>query len=148
MASSSDDQSFATAIQQHQPCRGTCSLPGYKGKQCLLVTESRRFDAGIGGDAIQIEACRGSEQIASGTLGDESEGEVQTGYGMSPLKISGSRGFSLKGTGLSTAEVELAPQVTAESDLPAASAGAYVLPDRRHARPVQHRFDHGVTTHA
>jgi hypothetical protein len=46
-------------------------LPGYKGKQCLLVAESLRFNAGVRGNAIQIEACGGSEQIASGTLGNE-----------------------------------------------------------------------------
>jgi hypothetical protein len=46
-------------------------LPGYKGKQCLLVTESRRFDTGIGGNALQIGDRRRSEQIAPGTLGNE-----------------------------------------------------------------------------
>jgi hypothetical protein len=52
-------------------------LPGYKGKQCLLVTESRRFDAGVRCYALQIEACRRSQQIASGTLGNVRKGQVQ-----------------------------------------------------------------------
>jgi hypothetical protein len=52
-------------------------LPGYKGKQRLLVTESRRFDAGIGGNALQIGGRRRSEQVTSGTLGNEGEGEIQ-----------------------------------------------------------------------
>jgi hypothetical protein len=52
-------------------------LPGHKGKECLLVTESRRFDAGVRGYALQIEACRRSQQIASGTLGNVRKGKVQ-----------------------------------------------------------------------
>ena len=52
-------------------------MPGYKCKQCLLVTESRRFDAGVRGNALQIEGRRRSEQIASGTLGNEGKGKVQ-----------------------------------------------------------------------
>jgi hypothetical protein len=52
-------------------------LPGHKCKQCLLVTESLRFDAGVRGNALQIEVRRRSEQVASGTLGNEGEGEVQ-----------------------------------------------------------------------
>ena len=52
-------------------------MPGHKGKQCLLVTKSLRFDASIRGYALEVEACGGAEQIASGTLGDEGESKVQ-----------------------------------------------------------------------
>jgi hypothetical protein len=52
-------------------------LSCHKCKQCLLVAESLRFDAGVRGNAIQIEGRRRSEQVASGTLGNEGKGEVQ-----------------------------------------------------------------------
>jgi hypothetical protein len=52
-------------------------LPGHKIKECLLVPESLRFDAGVRGNAIQIEGCRRSEQVASGSLGNEGQGKVQ-----------------------------------------------------------------------
>ena len=48
-----------------------------KSEQCLLVTEGHRFDAGIRGNALQIEGRRRSEQVTSGTLGNEGEGKVQ-----------------------------------------------------------------------
>ena len=46
-------------------------MPCHKCKQCLLVTESGRLDAGIRGNALKREGCRRSKQVASGTLGDE-----------------------------------------------------------------------------
>ena len=52
-------------------------MPGHKGKQGFLVTESRRLNGGVGGNAIQVEGGRRSEQIASGTLRDIGESEVQ-----------------------------------------------------------------------
>ena len=52
-------------------------MPCHKCKQCLLVTESLCFDGGVRGNAVQIEVCRGSDQIASSTLGNEGEGKVQ-----------------------------------------------------------------------
>lgn len=52
-------------------------MPGHKGRQRVLVPESPRLDVGVRSDTIQIEGSRRSEQVASGTLGDEGEGKVQ-----------------------------------------------------------------------
>jgi len=60
-------------------------LPGDKGEQSLLVTESNGFTAGVGRYAIHIEVRSRPEELAPVTLPDKSEGEVQAGYGISPL---------------------------------------------------------------
>ena len=52
-------------------------MPRHKCEQCLLVTKSLRFDTGIRGNTVQIGVCGGSEQIATATLGDEGEGQIQ-----------------------------------------------------------------------
>jgi hypothetical protein len=52
-------------------------LPRHKCKQGVLVAESRRLDLGVRGNAGEIEGCRRSEQVASGTLCDVGEDKVQ-----------------------------------------------------------------------
>ncbi len=62
-------------------------MPGNKSEQRLFIAERDGFYAGVGGNAFQIETCCGLEQIAAGTLGNVSEGEVQAGDGISPLEF-------------------------------------------------------------
>ena len=91
VANSSEDRDSPRLSSSTSHRRGTRPMPGYKSEQCLLITESSRFHVGIGCNAIEIHRCCGAEQVAPVTLGDEGECEVQTGYGMSPLRSRKSR---------------------------------------------------------
>jgi hypothetical protein len=132
-------------------------LPGYKGKQRFLVTESHRFDADVRGNALQIEGRRRSEQIAPGTLGNVRKGQVQDFslrhvWIKSRTRLAFTRRIpGLKSETWGTHRASMAELVwgeTARAQYLNAPAGAYLLSDRRHSRAVQYRFDHGIATHA
>src|ERR1700722_2247532 len=89
-------ESLAPAVEQYQPGSRASPLPGDKPKQRLFAPKSLGFDRGVGRDAIQIEGCRRTEQVAPGPLGNEGEGDLQTEY---PL-TSAARPYLLPGTNL------------------------------------------------